>query len=228
MARRLGTDLRTLHQSLAAVAEFKGEVYGHGNVRGVVRFVQVDEDTTLIEGTLDGLAPGRHALVIHQYGDTTKGLDSVGGVFDVVPAAGEGALSDGGRERDGDDVGSIEGSSAGAAASGEAGRLGSVVADAEGHAVIPSRVIDGRVKVWDVIGRSLAVHDDEGGGAAAVLARSAGVGENLKKVCQCDGTVIWESSPDDFTPVVVNEKKKGGGGGPLAAGGAHKVSVRRG
>lgn len=40
LARRLGTDLRTLHQSLAAVAEFKGEAYGHGAVRGVVRFVQ--------------------------------------------------------------------------------------------------------------------------------------------------------------------------------------------
>ena len=33
---------------------------------------------------------------------------------------------------------------------------------------------------------------------AAVLARSAGVGENMKMLCQCDGTVIWESSPDDF------------------------------
>lgn len=30
LAERLGTDLRTLHQSLAAVAEFKGEVYGGG------------------------------------------------------------------------------------------------------------------------------------------------------------------------------------------------------
>ena len=24
------------------------------------------------------------------------------------------------------------------------------------------------------------------------------VGENMKMLCQCDGTVIWESSPDDF------------------------------
>ena len=37
-------------------------------------------------------------------------------------------------------------------------------------------------------------------GAAAVLARSAGVGENLKRVCHCDGTVIFESTPDDFKP----------------------------
>ena len=32
----------------------KGEVYGHGATRGVIRFVQVDEDTLLIEGSLDG------------------------------------------------------------------------------------------------------------------------------------------------------------------------------
>jgi hypothetical protein len=34
-------DLRTLRQSLAAVAEFKGETWNHGSVVGVVRFVQV-------------------------------------------------------------------------------------------------------------------------------------------------------------------------------------------
>jgi len=74
-----------------------------------------------------------------------------------------------------------------AAVEAEAGLLGVVVADAEGHAMIPSRVLDGRVKVWDIIGRSLGVHDAStvgagAGGVAAVLARSAGVGENLKQV----------------------------------------------
>lgn len=57
---------------------------GHGAVRGVVRFVQVDEATTLIEGALDGLAPGPHALVVHTYGDTTDGVASVGDVYDVL------------------------------------------------------------------------------------------------------------------------------------------------
>ena len=84
-----------------------------------------------------------------------------------------------------------------------AGDLGEVTADADGRATVPSRVVDARVKVWDVIGRSLAVVPTDrgaGGGAAAVLARSAGVGENLKRVCHCDGTVIFESTPDDFKP----------------------------
>lgn len=86
-------------------------------------YVQVDEDTTLIEGSLDGLAPGPHALVIHQYGDTTKGVESVGGVFGV------------------------EGGETAGSETEKAGHLGSVVADAEGHATIPSRVIDGRVYI---------------------------------------------------------------------------------
>lgn len=52
-----------------------------------------------------------------------------------------------------------------ASTSDRAGHLGCVTADETGHAVIPSRVVDGRVKVWDIIGRSLAVHD---GGAEGV------------------------------------------------------------
>ena len=58
LAARLGTNLRTLHQSLAAVAEFKGETYGHGSIAGVVRFVQVDEETCVVEGRVSGLEPG--------------------------------------------------------------------------------------------------------------------------------------------------------------------------
>nr|UXQ89859.1 copper chaperone for superoxide dismutase [Hevea brasiliensis] len=56
--------------------------------------------------------------------------------------------------------------------------------------------------VVDLIGRSVVVHGTEdksdGGLTAAVIARSAGVGENYKKICTCDGTIIWESSNKDF------------------------------
>ena len=47
-ARALGMDLRTLRQSLAAVAEFKGETWNHSNVVGVVRFVQVRSVRALV------------------------------------------------------------------------------------------------------------------------------------------------------------------------------------
>ena len=55
LAERLGMDLRTLRQSLAAVAEFKGEVYNHASCKGVVRFVQVDEETAAFEADVLGL-----------------------------------------------------------------------------------------------------------------------------------------------------------------------------
>ena len=55
LAERLGMDLRTLRQSLAAVAEFKGEVYNHASCKGVGRFVQVDEETATFEADVLGL-----------------------------------------------------------------------------------------------------------------------------------------------------------------------------
>jgi hypothetical protein len=52
-----------------------------------------------------------------------------------------------------------------------------------------------KLQVRDLIGRALVVYS---GISAAVIARSAGVGENYKKLCLCDGTVIWESTNNDF------------------------------
>jgi len=170
LAARLGTNLRTLHQSLAAVAEFKGEAYGHGSIAGVVRFVQVDEETCVVEGRVSGLEPGgAYAVTVRAFGDVTRGVESVGDVWE------------------------------------NGGELGVLEADASGDGVVASRVVDARLKVWDIIGRAVAVAPettsaDEARGVAAVLARSAGMGDNLKQQCACDGTVIWESSHDDFKP----------------------------
>ena len=175
------------------MAEFKGEVYGHGDVAGVVRFVAVNESTCLVEGAVQGLVPhGKYAVTVRTYGDTTRGVASTGDVYDCE--------NDENEDEDGVD---------GQTGATPAGDLGTVTADANGKTTIPSRVVDSRLKVWDVIGRSLAIVEVSGDDedeksqkpwAAAVLARSAGVGENLKRVCHCDGTVIFESTPDDFKP----------------------------
>ena len=69
LARSLGLDLRTLRQSLAAVSEFKGDAWGHGDVIGVVRFVQVNRALCRVEAALDGLAPGEHVLAVHTFGE---------------------------------------------------------------------------------------------------------------------------------------------------------------
>eukprot|EP00899_Mesostigma_viride_P012565 jgi/Mesvir1/21309/Mv15930-RA.2 len=84
------------------------------------------------------------------------------------------------------------------------GDLGNVEADAKGHA--ECTMWDDQIKVWDLIGRGMVVYEGEddlktppdgNAGkliAAAVIARSSGIGQNLKKVCLCDGTTLWEST----------------------------------
>ena len=52
----------------AAVAAMQGD-----DVRGVVRLVQVDSGTCVVEGTIDGLLPGTHGLFIHELGDLSCG-----------------------------------------------------------------------------------------------------------------------------------------------------------
>jgi len=183
LAEQLGTDLRTLRQSVAAVAEFKGSAYGHGECTGVVRFVQVDRDALVFEAELSGLAPGAHALAVQTSGNLVDGLASAGAVY----AGPEAELT--------------EADARGSAL--PAGALGTIVVGADGRGAVGGRLVDARLKSWDVIGRALGVYDaaapaEGGAGIAAVIARSAGVGDNRKKVCQCDGTLIWESGADDF------------------------------
>ena len=195
LAAALGMDVRTLRQSVAAVAEFKGEKYNHGDVKGTVRFVQANADAILAEAALDGLSPGvSYAIRVHESGDVTRGVRSVGAVYGV----------------DGD---------------ADAGVVGVVDADARGAATMPSTILSGALKAWDIIGRSVVIcptHAEVGDGVAAVLARSAGVGENHKKLCQCDGTVIWEAG-EDFVPVKVAPSNANGG---LLS--KDKVTARRG
>jgi hypothetical protein len=43
------------------------------------------------------------------------------------------------------------------------------------------------LEVWQVVGHALSVDQ-----VAGVIARSAGIWENVKKVCACSGRTIWE------------------------------------
>lgn len=71
-------------------------------------------------------------------------------------------------------------------------------------------MVDNVLKVWDVIGRSLVIKegvDDLGRGVAetsrvdgsagkgvacGIIARSAGLFDNPKKICACDGNTLWD------------------------------------
>ncbi|KAL3738063.1 hypothetical protein ACJRO7_019571 [Eucalyptus globulus] len=152
----------------AAVAEFKGP-----DVFGVVRLAQVSMELARIEANFSGLSPGKHGWSINEYGDLTQGAASTGKVFNPTAEA---------------------------TADQPLGDLGTLDTDEKGEAFFSS--VKEKLRVADLIGRSIAVYESEdksdAGVAAAVIARSAGVGENYKKLCTCDGTTIWESSNNDF------------------------------
>uniref|UniRef100_A0A4W5PPZ9 Copper chaperone for superoxide dismutase n=1 Tax=Hucho hucho TaxID=62062 RepID=A0A4W5PPZ9_9TELE len=46
--------------------------------------------------------------------------------------------------------------------------------------------------VWDVIGRSLVVDNSGQRLACGIIARSAGLFQNAKQICACDGVTLWE------------------------------------
>lgn len=81
------------------------------------------------------------------------------------------------------------------------GDLGTLEVDEKGEAFYSG--VKNNLKISDLIGRAIAVYGTEdrsadSGVAAAVIARSAGVGENYKKLCTCDGTTIWEATNADY------------------------------
>jgi copper chaperone for superoxide dismutase len=104
---------------------------------------------------------------VHKSGDISRGTDGVGGVYEGDAPAG----------------------------SRKIGELCTASADKEG--IMRCKGAASLLKVWEVIGRSCVVHEgsavDGRRLAAAVLARSAGVGGNHKMVCQCDGTKLWDA-----------------------------------
>ncbi|XP_064600867.1 copper chaperone for superoxide dismutase-like isoform X4 [Liolophura sinensis] len=157
----------------AAVAMIES---GSKLIRGVIRFVQSDENRCVIEGTIDGLSPGHHAVCVHDMGDLTNGCLSCGSVFSGI---------------------------AGQRQSTEPyGLIGDIEARENGRAVF--RVEKSDFHVWDVIGRSTVVHEgslkyvkendqeDKKRLACGIIARSAGLFENSKKICACDGLTVWD------------------------------------
>ncbi|KNC47867.1 uncharacterized protein AMSG_04097 [Thecamonas trahens ATCC 50062] len=167
----------------AAVAILKSD---DPNVHGVVRFIQLAEKACLIDATVAGLTPGKHGFHIHEFGDWSNGCINTGGHYNP-----------GGNDHGGPDDDNRH-----------AGDLGNIEAGADGVAVF--RTVDRVLNVWDIIGRGIVVHageDDLGRGgvpeskttgnaggrvACGTIARSAGVFENTKRICKCNGTTIWE------------------------------------
>ncbi|XP_068706238.1 copper chaperone for superoxide dismutase-like [Montipora foliosa] len=182
--RGLGTPGANVSNLGAAVAEMRC-----GSALGLARFVQVSEDICVIDGVVNGLMPGLHGLNIHELGDLSQGCQSTGNHYNPRNCK-HGAPEDSERH---------------------VGDLGNILADKNGRAHF--RMEERNVKVWDVIGRSLVVHsgeDDLGRGSnllsktngnsgpgltCGIIARSAGLFQNSKKFCACDGKILWEDNP---------------------------------
>uniref|UniRef100_A0A069DQU5 Extracellular superoxide dismutase [Cu-Zn] n=1 Tax=Panstrongylus megistus TaxID=65343 RepID=A0A069DQU5_9HEMI len=176
--------------STSAVAMIGGHVgYSSSQIQGVVRFIQANDDVCVVDGTIDGLSPGLHGLHIHECGDISKGCASVGDHFDLNGSNLHGSPDEDDNSR-------------------HTGDLGNIKADSSGRAIF--RLEDKLVKVWDIIGRSVVVTEDQddlgkGSGpmslingnsgtrlACGIISRSAGLFENTKKICACDGVTIWD------------------------------------
>ncbi|XP_046985626.1 copper chaperone for superoxide dismutase [Schistocerca americana] len=172
--------------AVAMVGNDCGRADGH--IKGVIRFLQLDNDTCVIDGTIDGLEPGKHGIHVYECGDISDGCESLGGHYNPQNTTHGGPLDDAGCRHAGD--------------------LGNISANSEGRAVF--RFTDSVLKVSDVIGRSVAVTDSEddlGRGnnagsledgnagrkiACGIIARSAGLFENTKRICACDGVTLWD------------------------------------
>ncbi|KAL9663596.1 hypothetical protein QQ045_018985 [Rhodiola kirilowii] len=167
-ARLIGQGIPDDFLVSAAVSEFKGP-----NIFGVVRIAQLNMELARIEATFSGLSPGKHGWSINEYGDLTRGAASTGKIYNpTIEETAEKVLGD----------------------------LGTLNVDEKGEAFFSD--VKKMPRVVDLIGRSIVVYETENksvpGMAAAVIARSAGVGENYKKLCTCDGTTIWEATNSDF------------------------------
>eukprot|EP00009_Paramoeba_aestuarina_P008267 CAMPEP_0201525554 /NCGR_PEP_ID=MMETSP0161_2-20130828/28642_1 /ASSEMBLY_ACC=CAM_ASM_000251 /TAXON_ID=180227 /ORGANISM="Neoparamoeba aestuarina, Strain SoJaBio B1-5/56/2" /LENGTH=243 /DNA_ID=CAMNT_0047925527 /DNA_START=60 /DNA_END=791 /DNA_ORIENTATION=+ len=143
------------------------------DVKGLVRIVQLDKETCLIDVSVTGVTPGKHGIAIHTFGDFTRDWESCGPLFDGGGCDEQKCLI---------------------------GDLGNVVVDENGKGDIILK--NPHIKVWDVIGRSFVLHESESRGGKenisdpgigwGIIARSSGVFENEKKVCLCTGRTIWE------------------------------------
>lgn len=172
---------------LGAAVAMMGGLIGAGKVEGVIRFVQVDTENCVVDGTIDGLTAFReHALAIHECGDISGGCSSVGEHFNPRN------MRHGSPECNERHVGD----------------LGNIVSDELGRAEF--KFSDHLVKVNDIIGRSIVVaegKDDLGVSdhplspingncgnllSCGIIARSAGLFQNSKRICECDGVTLWD------------------------------------
>ena len=107
-------------------------------VKGTILLMQAPGTPTLIKGTITGLEPGEHGFHVHEFGDMSKGCESMGGHYNPDDAT----------------HGDLE--------KGHVGDLGNITADENGMAnfSIAAKRVD-LIGERSVVGRGLVVHSDQ-------------------------------------------------------------------
>ncbi|XP_023172631.1 copper chaperone for superoxide dismutase [Drosophila hydei] len=177
-------------QSAVALINTTGCVVDRTPVQGAVRFTTITakQAGVVVDGVVDGLEPGLHGFHIHESGDVSSGCASVGNHYNPRN--------------------SPHGSPQADATNRHAGDLGNIRADETGRATF--RFVDPALDMWDIIGRAVVITanaDDLGCGsnpqsridgnsgeriACGIIARSAGILQNFKRICACDGVTLWD------------------------------------
>ncbi|OJJ01343.1 hypothetical protein ASPVEDRAFT_130101 [Aspergillus versicolor CBS 583.65] len=155
-------------------------------IRGLARMVQVSPHMTLVDLTINGLAPGKYWATIREAGDISRGAESTGGIWEAVKAKLQGADTQ--KE--------------------SRGIFGSVQVDAKGRGNV---FLDRPVAIWELIGRSMVVSQgtegpfrrEDSNTLVGVIARSAGVWDNDKTVCSCSGKSVWQERQEQVAQGMV-------------------------
>ena len=128
-------------------------------VNGTILLMQKPGTATLIKGRITGLTEGKHGFHIHEFGDMSKGCESMGGHYNP----------------DGVDHGDLE--------KGHVGDLGNVTAGEDGVAdfLIKASRVD-LIGDRSVVGRGIVIHakeDDLGKGGDAESLKTGNAGDRL-------------------------------------------------
>lgn len=150
---------------------------GERNVRGLARMVQVSPSVTLVDLTLQGIAPGTYRATIREYGDLKDGVSSTGPVWAKVKGEGShrGELG----------TVTIGGDGRGSAFLDSPFQVWEVI----GHALAVSK--------QDETDGTPLINDNDT--VVGVIARSAGVWDNDKTVCSCTGKTLWEERKEEVS-----------------------------
>lgn len=143
----------------------------------------------MVDITLNGLETGTYHVTVRKSGDISRGAVSAGGTWESESGSGSGSESES----------ESQGESSPSSPQSCRGYFGTIQVDEKGYG---HAFLSQPVAVWELIGRAMVVaassstrdepfEADDANTVVGVVARSAGVWENVKTICSCTGKTVW-------------------------------------